>query len=283
MSHISTPWARARALAALVAVAVGVAPLSAHDLWIEASAFRPDPGRVVGLHLRVGQDFLGDPIPRDPTLIEQFVAITPDRTTPIVGQDGADPAGLLRQVTPALVVVAYRSRSTAITLPPEKFNQYLRDEGLDDVARMRVERKQDHDPARELFARCAKALIQTGAPSSSETDRAVGMTLELIAARNPYTLRAGDSLSVQLLHEQKPLKGALVTALNRQHPGTRVAIRTDASGRAIVPLSEAGDWLIKAVHMVEAAQGSGAEWQSYWASLTFELGEPRGMTGPALR
>ena len=163
MSHISTPWARARALVALVAVAVGVAPLSAHDLWIEASAFRPDPGRVVGLHLRVGQDFLGDPIPRDPTLIEQFVAITPDRTSPIVGQDGADPAGLLRQVTPALVVVAYRSRSTAITLPPEKFNQYLRDEGLDDVARMRAERKQDHDPARELFARCAKALLQTGA------------------------------------------------------------------------------------------------------------------------
>ena len=258
--------------------------LSAHDLWIEASAFRPDPGRVVGLHLRVGQDFLGDPIPRDPSLIEQFVAITPDRTAPIVGQDGADPAGLLRQVTPALIVVAYRSRSTAITLPPEKFNQYLRDEGLDDVARMRAERKQEQAPARELFARCAKALIQTGAPSSSETDRAVGMTLELIAARNPYVLRAGDSLSVQLLHEKKPLKGALVIALNRQHPGTRVAIRTDASGRVIVPLSESGDWLIKAVHMVEAAEGTGAEWQSYWASLTFELGdEHRGMTGATSR
>ena len=135
----------------------------AHDLWIEASAFRPDPGRVVGLHLLVGQDFLGDPIPRDPALIEQFVAITPDATVPIVGQDGADPAGLLRQTTPALVVIAYRSRSTAITLPPEKFNQYLRDEGLDDVAPRSSARIVRIDaPARELFARCAKALLQAG-------------------------------------------------------------------------------------------------------------------------
>ena len=97
------------------ALALGVARVSAHDLWIEASAFRPDPGRVVGLHLLVGQGFLGDPIPRDPALIEQFVAITPDATVPIVGQDGADPAGLLRQTTPALVVIAYRSRSTPIS------------------------------------------------------------------------------------------------------------------------------------------------------------------------
>ena len=250
-----TQLARLRVqFAAFMLVAVIVAHPSAHDLWIEASAFRPDPGRVVGLHLRVGQDFLGDPIARDPALIEQFVAITPDRIVAIVGQDGADPAGLFRQTTPALVVVAYRSRSTAITLPPEKFNQYLRDEGLDDVARLRSARQQEHAPARELFARCAKALLQTGAPSSSETDRPVGMTLELIAARNPYTLRAGTALSVQLLYDGKPLKGALVVALNRRHPGARVAIRTDGEGRVLVPLAESGDWLIKAVHMVEATR-----------------------------
>ena len=162
--------------------------LSAHDLWIEASAFRPDPGRVVGLHLRVGQDFLGDPIPRDPSLIEQFVAITPDRTAPIVGQDGADPAGLLRQVTPALIVVAYRSRSTAITLPPEKFNQYLRDEGLDDIARMRAERRQDQAPARS----CSPAAPRR----SSRPVQAVHITDRSAGRRQHGADRGPESLHV---------------------------------------------------------------------------------------
>ena len=281
MTHLSI---RGRWMLTAAALALGVARVSAHDLWIEASAFRPDPGRVVGLHLLVGQGFLGDPIPRDPALIEQFVAITPDATVPIVGQDGADPAGLLRQTTPALVVIAYRSRSTPITLPPDKFNQYLRDEGLDDVARVRAAHRQNDAPARELFARCAKALLQVGKPSPPQSDHAVGMTLELIASRNPYTLRAGDELSVQLLFERNPLKDALVIALNRQHPDTRVAVRTDADGRVLIPLADPGDWLIKAVHMVAAPKDSGADWQSYWASLTFELGEgPRGTTGAASR
>jgi len=269
---------------AMILVVVSVASVSAHDLWIEASAFRPDPGRVVGLRLLVGQDFLGDAIPRDPTLIEQFVAVTPDATIPVVGQDGADPAGLVRQTTPALVVIAYRSRPTAITLPPERFNQYLRDEGLDQVAQFRAAHRQNDAPARELFARCAKALLQTGKPSTSQLDRPVGMTLELIAGRNPYTLRAGDGLSVQLLFEHTPLQGALVIALNRQHPDTRVAIRTDADGRVLLPLADPGEWLIKAVHMIAAPKESSADWQSYWASLTFELGdEPRGTAGAASR
>src|SRR5262245_13746915 len=37
--------------------------LSAHDMWIEPTAFFPDAGKIIGVRLRVGQDFLGDPLP----------------------------------------------------------------------------------------------------------------------------------------------------------------------------------------------------------------------------
>ena len=49
-----------------LALILSAAPLAAHDMWIEPSSFIPVAGQVVGLRLRVGQDFLGDPIPRDP-------------------------------------------------------------------------------------------------------------------------------------------------------------------------------------------------------------------------
>src|SRR5947208_1726409 len=67
------------------------ASLAAHDMWIEPTAFLPDAGKIIGVRLRVGQDLLGDPIPRDPALIEQFITVDSTGRKPVVGHDGADP------------------------------------------------------------------------------------------------------------------------------------------------------------------------------------------------
>jgi hypothetical protein len=40
-------------------------------------------------------------------------------------------------------------------------------------------------------------------------------------------------------------------------------------------LAAPGVWLAKAVHMVPLPPGEDAQWESTWASLTFELGPPR--------
>jgi hypothetical protein len=36
-------------------------------------------------------------------------------------------------------------------------------------------------------------------------------------------------------------------------------------------LARAGAWLVKTVHMVPAPTDTGADWESLWASLTFEI------------
>jgi len=41
-----------------------LAPLSAHDMWIEPATFAPQAGQIVAVRLRVGQDLMGDPLPR---------------------------------------------------------------------------------------------------------------------------------------------------------------------------------------------------------------------------
>jgi uncharacterized GH25 family protein len=263
-----------RLLPAVFVLLLSGASVAAHDLWIEPTVFLADAGKVVGVRLRVGQDLQGDPVPRDPDLINEFVVVEPTGRKPVVGRDGADPAGLLRVSGPGLLVVGYRSNPSPIVLTAEKFNQYIKDEGLDAVAAQRALRHQTSAEAKEIFARCAKSLLLSGAPSEAQHDQALGFTLELVAERNPYVLRAGDELPVRLTYEGRPLAGALVIALNRVDPAARMTARSDKDGRVRFRLPSSGFWLIKAVHMIPASAGSNAEWASFWASLTFDLKGP---------
>jgi uncharacterized GH25 family protein len=255
----------------VMAVAISGATLAAHDMWIEPATFSPDTGQVVGVRLRVGQDLLGDPLPRNPGLIHEFVVQDATGRQPLVGRDGSDPAGFFRIATPGLLIIGYRSNPSAIEQTADKFNQYLKEEGLEAIAALRAQRNQTGAKARELFSRCAKSLLVSGSPSKAQDDRALGFTLELIAERSPYALNAGQEIPVRLIYENRPLAGALVVAMNRLHPSEKLTARTDEAGRASFKLHQNGMWLIKAVHMVEAPAGADADWVSYWASMTFEL------------
>ena len=256
----------------VAAIALTGAPLAAHDMWIEPTTFSPETGKIIGLKLRVGQDLLGDPLAYDPALINQFVfEDATGRKAVVGGRSGADPAGLLRVATPGLVVVGYHSNPSAVELTPEKFNQYLKEEGLDAVAALRARRNETGAKAREIFSRCAKSLVLSGPTSGTQADRPLGFTLELVAERNPYAIADGQDLPFRLTYENRPLPGALVVAINRLNPTEKLTARTDKDGRVRFKLKQGGMWLVKAVHMVPAPAGANADWRSYWASLTFEV------------
>ena len=268
LTHAST---FRRLLLLVAAVLLSRASLSAHDMWIDPTSFSPAAGQIVGVRLRVGQDLLGDPLPRDPSLINQFVLEDETGRRPLVGRDGADPAGFLRVAAPGLLVIGYHSNPSAVELTAEKFNQYLKEEGLDAVAAVRERRHETGSRTREMFARCAKSLVLSGKPSERRGDRVLGFPLELLAERNPYAPGTAQDLPVRLTYENRPLQGALVVAMNQLNPSDKQSARTDGDGRVRFHLRSGGMWLIKAVHMIPAPAGSNAEWSSFWASLTFEL------------
>ena len=252
----------------LVATAVHGA---AHDFWLSPSAFHPRPGSLLGLRLLVGQDMIGDPVPREPGSIERFVVSQGTGQKPVSGRDGGDPAGIVKVEAPGLLVAGYQSYPRSIELPPDKFAQYLGEEGLDEIRSVVADPARRNTTAHELFVRCAKTLLSSGAPLSTDKDTRLGLTLELVAERNPYLAQAGESLPFRLTYEGKARPGALVIAVNERQPTKRLSARSDQDGRVVFTLPEGGIWLVKAVHMIAAPPGSAADWQSFWASSTFEL------------
>jgi len=274
------------ATAALLVLAAGTS-LRAHDFWIEPRAFTVTPGGLVGLRLMVGQDMLGDALARDEAGLERFFVRRGDDQQPIPGRDGGEPAGILRVIGPGLMVVGYQSRPHALELSRAKFDSYLGEEGLDAVQTILAGMKTRPMVAREQYIRCAKALLSSrvqadpayapGAQAAGQRDRAMGLTLELVADRNPYTSTPGQPFPVTLLYNGVPQPDALVIAINRDDPGARISARSNAQGRVNFTLPRGGVWLIKAVHMIATPPGGAADWESFWASLTFEL--PAGTDG----
>lgn len=266
----------ARWIGAIIVTLNVTVPVAAHDFWIEPTSYLPELGSLIGIRARVGDGFLGDPVPRDSSILEQMVVEDALGRRPVYGRDGADPAGLLRVTAPGLHAIGYFGKPSRVDLTANKFNIYLQEEGLEAIAAARVRLHQSDAGVRELFTRCAKTLVLLGAPSPDQRDRALGCALELVAERNPYALEPGQTLPVRLTYNGKPIEGVLVVAMNRRHASEKTSARSDRDGRVRLVLPAGGTWLIKAVHMVAAPADADADWSSYWASLTFEL--PPGQT-----
>lgn len=252
-----------------------------HDFWIEPTRFTPAPGDEVGLVLRVGQDLGGDTVPYIGDWFSDYRIVTPDGPVPVDATLGDDPAGVFVAGRPGLYLVAYRSTRDFVELAPGKFHDYLRDEGLERIIDRRAELGESDRPAREWYSRCAKSLIRVGAggPDGAWALN-LGYTLELIPGRNPYALPPGEPLQVTLVYEGRPLRGALVVAFTADRPGDKIAARTAADGRVALPLDRAGLWLVKAVHMIRIGTAQ-ADWESFWASLTFRVPEELEIWPPA--
>ena len=241
-------------------------PAMAHDFWIEPSSFRPAPGERVAVRLRVGENLKGDPVPRNPGRIERFAAVGPAGEAEVTGVEGVDPAGWASPAGPGLHWLVFDSNHASVEQTGPKFDAYLGEEGLERIRELR----KGSGPVKEIYSRCAKSLIRVG-EGSAGYDRELGLELELVPEKDPYALKPGEALPVRLLYRGKPLEGALVVGMASSD--ARISART-AGGRASLILDRPGLWLIKAVHMIPAPPGSGAEWESLWASLTFELPAP---------
>lgn len=240
----------------------------AHDFWIQPERYAAAPGESVGLRLFIGDAFDGMPFLRDPRHIERFFVRGPGGDGEVPGEPNRLTVGRVALAAPGAWVVGYRSARTVLTLAADRFDAYLETEGFEDARRARAERGESGAPGRESYARSAKAILHAGA-AGADPGAALGLPLEIVLERRPA---AGAALPVRLLLRGAPLAGARITGYAAAAaPDDPVTARTGAEGRAELILSHAGVWLLRAVHMAEAAPGAEADWESEWTTLTFSV------------
>jgi uncharacterized GH25 family protein len=239
-----------------------------HDFWIEPEAATTDP-KQLELRLRVGNDLIGDSVPNIPDWYSDFsVNDGRSRFNPARGI-GDDPAGAIVLNDSPGYLVGYLSQPEFTDLSEEKFQAYLQQEGLDDIAQLRSASDPRHQGRREFYQRCAKSLVPGGGEGEpSHWYEPLGYPLELTPVTNPLQ---GREVTLRLGYNGKPLAGRRVVAFTREEPEQKQLRISDADGRVTFDVNRPGLWLVKGVHM-RPHDKENADWISYWASLTFRRG-----------
>jgi hypothetical protein len=208
--------------------------------------------------------------------VEDVSVVTGGRRR-IIGTEGWEAGGdttflELRTQEPGTYVVSVSTLPRELDLTATEFNEYLEHDGIVDALRERTEAGELGTDVRERYSKHVKAVYQVGENRTAGLDRVLGYPAELIPVTNPYEVRVGGTVAVRALVDAMPVAGQLVYMGGEGSGGLFVerSARTNEAGLVSFRIDEPGRWYIRFIHM-EKSQEQGLDYESKWATLTFEV------------
>lgn len=247
----------------------------AHEYILIADKFRVSKGDTLEMHLFVADGFnieLERPI--QTSITRRFELINEKGVTDLLKTSTNGTLPVLKTTVdftgPGLITM---ERDYArINLPNRKFLDYLKEDHIEGI---RISDNPEKLSQSERYSRYIKSLVQSGTAAITDTlhKKRVGHRFEIVLLDNPYLLKTGDLLRVQVLFKNMPLSGKVITARNRtgNKPSISFTSRTDKTGKCTFRLTRGGDWFIHATHMISCPEPADSDWESFWASYSFGL------------
>lgn len=269
--------------ATIVMAALASVGLAAHEFWVTALQWEVAPGRRLTILANVGSVFPAADSFTTPDRVASARLVGPGSDTaippPYRREGDSLAADIAAPSVPATYVGVFAIKPRTGEKSGAVFEEHLKHQGLRQAAGERAARGETAKAVRERYSRYGKTLITVGPGGDrSAATRALGLKIELVPLVDPTSLAAGSRLRVRLLFDGKPLPGALAGAI---YAGAKappdswpLTATTDARGEAEFLLEHRGPWLVRAVTTERRENESGpdaADWETYWASLTFRL------------
>lgn len=252
---------------------VPILTLTAHDLWLVPQKFRLDAGETQMIFANTGMDFPKSLSAVTPERVSQFILAVKSGKENLTDLSDKGNSLVTKYTFKAqgTYVVAAALKPKEIRLSAKEFNEYLLHDGLPRIYELRKKEGILDRDAIEHYSKYPKTIIQVGNQRDPTPTIPLGLPIEIVPKVNPYELRSGDNLEVAVIFQGNPLPNAEIAWSYPGHgEGFAGSKRTDQDGKALIPLAKAGPYVIRLTHM-EWVKKQTHEWESYWASLTFEV------------
>jgi uncharacterized GH25 family protein len=230
-------------------------------------------GDTLKIRFNVGDSFIGDTWNLRPERIESISCSYPNKTDDLTAKaiHGKGDHLKIPVAVEGTYLVAMKGKNAFVELDAERFNNYLKENSLDDAINQRKKSGATNKSGKEFYVRYTKLIVQSGQKLDEGYRRRMGLPLEFIPQKNPATYKTGDIVKFTLLYEGKPLFGARAFVWNNK--AGRVysqPIYSQQDGSIELRLFNDGPWMISVVKMVPSKE-QGADWQSYWGTIVFNV------------
>ena len=247
--------------------------LTAHEFWLEPQKFNLKKGEALKLNFRVGENFHGENWNGTRASVESLTlyynGIKDDLESLIPEEEPGDSLNL-QFFDEGTGMISYHSTNKRIELAPDKFLEYLKEDGLDSAIAYREAHQETDSIGKEYYQRSVKTIFQVGKQMDKTYNISCGLPLEFIPAKHPYTLTKGQTLKLRLLYHQSPLKDVKVKVWHKLNGKVKMEeYRSNANGEIQFVPSLAGRYMVSAVHMQHIDTSMNTHWQSYWGSITW--------------
>ncbi len=257
-------------------IAFLVETAAAHDYWLAPGSYRPAAGKPVPVQLLVGDEFDAEierTLKKSNTVRFQLLDSQGQSVDLLkTSEEGQKPLVQLKLPQPGAYLLTLQRDWARIEMEAEKFHKYLEHEGLTGVIQLRKDSGEADKPASERYRRYLKSLLLADGVGGDTWKQQLGHRLEIVPLADPSVVKPGGILPVQVLFESKPLADVQVAAMGRRGR-KKVTIhraRTDASGRVELNIDHAGEWIVRLVYLRRCVEPEEADWESFWAAMTFE-------------
>lgn len=244
----------------------------AHEYWFEPEKFVLAPNEKTTVHLYVGDGLVKDREERafqtEKTPVFQLFSAGNTMNLKTSLTDGATPIYNFSAGKPGNYLLGMERNWSYIKLESGKFEDYLREDGMEYIIAERAKLGEQNREGRERYSRYLKSLLQVGERRDAIYQKTLGQKLEIVPLENPYSKKIGDNLKFQIFFDGKPLADRSVYADNRGSATQKMT--TDKNGKITVKIDKNGLWLVRLVNMQRCRQDCGeADWESFWGAITF--------------
>lgn len=267
---------------------------SSHDMFLKMGTYFLNPNTPATIKLFNGtfeesENVIARSRIRDVSLVSNGVRTNPDTTQ--WSESGNVTIFNFRTGEPGTWVAGLSTHANSIELKAAEFNEYLEHDGVLDMLEWRKENNALGKDANEKYSKHVKAIFQVGNQKTDDWKTVLGYPIEFVPQRNPYDLKAGETLPVILLWQGQPLANQLIYAgsdgvhghshehdaahshdheQDNGHSHGSTQLRTDANGLVSLKIENDGQWYLRTIHMAQL-QGQELTHESNWATLTFEV------------
>ena len=255
---------------------------SSHNLYIKLKSFHLQPDTVTNIYLYNGTFEKSEAIVARNRMSDVSLINPGEKTI------HPDAAMWFEENNQTVLKIKTGKEGTGLlgvsTLPKvgnftaKSFADNMKHEGLLHILEARKKSGEDTKPAKKKYAKHVKTIFQVGNKHTEDFKTILNYPIELVPVNNPYTLKPGDSLSMQLLIDGNPASSQIVYAGYAGHQGKSkdglphdaYQVKTNTKGVVTIKLSKAGHWYFRSVYVTKSKEPD-ADYISQTASITFEI------------